>query len=133
MQDDALSDSMLKKVQVRCWLLLAAMSSAGLLFFSGQAAKSIFIGGFIVTVSFRFLKRDLTGLLQGPLTAVKGRFFIKYYARFALMALVLFFLVRYRMVDTTAMLVGLSTVLMSIIATTASEAKKIYFSVKEAS
>ena len=133
MQNEALSDSMLQKVQFHNWLLLAIMSGAGLLFFSGQIAKSIFIGGLIVTVSFRFLKRDLTGLLQGPLTAVKGRFFIKYYARFALLALILFFLIRYRMVDPAAMLVGLSTVLVSIIASTASEAKKIYLSVKEAS
>ncbi|MDH4320037.1 MAG: ATP synthase subunit I [Desulfobulbaceae bacterium] len=130
MRDDGLS---LKKVQTLNWLLLAAMSLAGLLFFSGQVAKSIFIGGLIVTVSFRFLQRDLTKLLTGPLTAVKGRFFIKYYARFAVVAVVLFYLIHNRAVDTTAMLVGLSTVLVSIIVTTAGEAKKIYLSTKEAS
>ncbi|MDH3393563.1 MAG: ATP synthase subunit I [Desulfobulbaceae bacterium] len=129
MQDDTLS---LKKVQTLNWLLLVAMSIAGLLFFSGLVAKSIFIGGLIVTVSFRFLERDLTKLLTGPLTAVKGRFFIKYYARFSVVAVILFFLIRYRAVDTTAMLVGLSTVLVSIIVTTAGEAKKI-LSTKEAS
>ena len=129
MQDDTLS---LKKVQTLNWLLLAAMSIAGLLFFSGFVAKSIFIGGLIVTLSFRFLERDLSKLLTGPLTAVKGRFFIKYYARFSVVAVILFFLIRYRAVDTTAMLVGLSTVLVSIIVTTAGEAKKI-LSTKEAS
>jgi len=133
MQNQSVTDGMLQKVQTRNWMLLLAMSGAGLLFFSGQVAKSIFIGGLIVTISFRLLKRDLTGLLQGPLDAVKGRFFIKYYARFALLALILFILIRHRMVDPTAMLVGLSTVLVSIIATTASEAKKIYPRVKEAS
>ncbi len=130
MRDDGLS---LKKVQTLNWLLLAAMSIAGLIFFSGQVAKSIFIGGLIVTVSFRFLQRDLTRLLTGPLTAVKGRFFIKYYARFAVVAVVLFYLIHNRAVDTAAMLVGLSTVLVSIIVTTAGEAKKIYLSTKEAS
>jgi len=127
MRSEALAkDGMLQKVQARCWLLLLVMSGAGLLFYSGHVAKSVFIGGLLVTLSFRFMKRDLTGLLQGPLDAVKGRFFIKYYARFALLALILFILIRNRMVDPTAMLVGLSTVLVSIIATTASEAKKIY-------
>ena len=129
MHDDSIS---LTKVQTLNWLLLAVMSIAGLLFFSGYVAKSIFIGGLIVTVSFRFLQRDLTKLLTGPLTAVKGRFFIKYYARFSVVAVILFFLIRYRAVDTTAMLVGLSTVLVSIIVTTAGEAKKI-LSTKEAS
>jgi len=130
MPNDGLS---LKKVQTLNWLVLTAMSVAGLLLFSGQVAKSIFIGGLIVTLSFRFLQRDLTKLLTGPLTAVKGRFFIKYYARFAVVAVVLFFLIRNQAVNTTAMLVGLSTVLVSIIVTTAGEAKKIYLSTKEAS
>ena len=129
MRDDSLS---LKKVQTTNWLLLAAMSAAGLLFFSGHVAKSIFIGGLIVTLSFGFLHRDLSKLLTGPLTAVKGRFFIKYYARFAVVAVILFFLIRHRAVDITAMLVGLSTVMVSIIVTTASEAKKI-LSTEEAS
>ena len=129
MQNDGIS---LKKVQTLNWLLLIAMSIAGLLFFSSHIAKSIFIGGLIVTVSFRFLQRDLTKLLTGPLTAVKGRFFIKYYARFSVVAVILFLLIRNRAVDTTAMLVGLSTVLVSIIITTAGEAKKI-LSTKEAS
>lgn len=128
MHDDTLS---LKKVQATNWLLLAAMSLAGLLFFSSQVATSILIGGLIVTLSFRFLQRDLTKLLTGPLTAVKGRFFIKYYARFAVVAVILFFLIRHQAVDITAMLIGLSTVLVSIIVTTAAEAKKI-LSTKEA-
>ncbi len=121
----------LNRVQTLNWLILLIMSIAGLLLFSGQVAKSIFIGGLIVTLSFRFLQRDLTKLLTGPLTAVKGRFFIKYYARFSVVAVILFFLIRYRAVNTTAMLVGLSTVLVSIIVTTAGEAKKI-LSTKEA-
>jgi len=129
-QEDGLS---LKKVETINWLLLVTMSVAGLLFFSGHVAKSIFIGGLIVTLSFRFLQRDLSKLLTGPLTAVKGRFFIKYYARFSIVAVILFLLIHNQVVNTTAMLVGLSTVLVSIIITTVGEAKKIYLSTKEAS
>jgi len=126
-------DISLTTVQLLNWLLLLVMSGAGWALAGALVAKSIFIGGAVVNVSFALLKRDLVNLLAGELEAARARFFIKYYLRLAVLVLVLFLLVRYQQVHTIGLLVGLSTVLISIVATMAGAVKKMYFRVEEAS
>ncbi len=131
--DTAGGDFSLKQVQVLSWLLLGIVSGAGWLMFSALAAKSIFIGGAVANISFIFLKKDLIKLLGGPLDAAKVRFYIRYYARLSVVVVILFLLVKYQVVNTIGLLLGLSTVVMSIGLTVAGEAKKFYFKAKEAS
>lgn len=130
------SAAFLKNIRMLNWLLLGAMTFAGWLAFSPPVAKSIFVGGLIGNVSFELLKRDLVGILGG-LThenkkAKKIGFFIKYFARLAALAVVLVFLARFRLVNLTGLLVGLSTVVLSICIAVAGGAKN-FFIVKEAS
>jgi len=101
--------------------------------FSAFAAKSVFVGGAVANISFMFLKKDLIKLLGGPLEAAKVRFFIRYYIRLSVVVIILFLLVKYQVVNTIGLLLGLSTVLTSICITAAGEVKKIYFNFKEAS
>lgn len=118
----------LGRIQLWNWLLLLGLSGTGWWLYSPLVARSVLIGGVIAGVSFLLLKRDLTNLLnRGPLAAVKVRFFIKYYARLALVACLLFILVKYRAVHVVGLLVGLSTVLASIVLNTAAAARKTYF------
>jgi hypothetical protein len=86
----------------------------------------------IANLSFLFLKNDLTLVMQGPLQAVKFRFFIKYYLRLTVLAVLLYFLVRYGQVRVIGLLLGLSTVVAGIVVAALSQAKAIYFSGKEA-
>ena len=115
------------------WLLLLVMTLAGGLIISPYFAKGLFIGGLIANISFILLKKDITRVLAGPLNAAKGRFLIKYYARFTVLALILFFLVRYRSIHLVGLLVGLSTVVISIGIMVAGAAKKVALTAKEAS
>ena len=131
--DTEQGDFSLKQVQIVNWLLLGVISGAGWLMFSAFVAKSIFIGGVIANISFLFLKKDLIKLLSGSLQVAKVLFFIRYYARLSVMAVILFLLVKYQVVNIIGLLLGLSTVVMSIGITVAGEAKKFYFKVKEAS
>lgn len=126
-------DFSLKKVQIFNWLLLVIMTGAGWLIFSVFIAQSIFIGGTIANISFGFLKKDLVKVLSGPLEVTKVRFFMKYYARLAVVVVILFFLVKYQKVHVIGLLLGLSTVLVSIGLTVTGAARKIYFNAKEAS
>lgn len=123
----------LKKVQFYNWLVLAVMTVTGWLTFSAHVAQAIFVGGILACGSFEFLKNDLTRLMAGPLKLVKGRFFIKYYARFSVLAVALFFIVKYGSLSLGGLLVGLSTVVISIGITVAADSKKIFFNLKEAS
>lgn len=116
----------LTKVMLFNWLLLGLLTGLAWLGYSGFHARSIFIGGAIANVSFLFLKRDLLKLMAGPLEAVKPLFFMRYYLRLFVVVGVLFLLVRFRLVHTPAMLVGLSTVLLGIGLAVMVAAKGIY-------
>ena len=115
------------------WLLLLGMTAAGGLFLSPSFAIGLFIGGLIANISFILLKKDITRVLAGPLNAAKGRFLIKYYIRLTVLALILFFLVRYTSIHLVGLLVGLSTVVLSIGIMVAGAAKKVALTAKEAS
>ena len=115
------------------WLLLLVMTAAGGLILSPNFAKGLFVGGLIANISFILLKKDITRVLAGPLNAAKGRFLIKYYARLTVLALILFFLVRYKSIHLVGLLVGLSTVVISIGIMVAGAAKKVALTAKEAS
>jgi hypothetical protein len=115
------------------WLLLVVMTAAGGLFISPYFAKGLFIGGLIANISFILLRKDITRALTGPLNAAKGRFLIKYYIRLAVLALMLFFLVKSKSIHLVGLLVGLSTVVISIGIMVAGAAKKVALTAKEAS
>ena len=123
----------LNKVRLYNWLIMLIMSLAGWLAFSAAMALAFFVGSLISCVSFELMKRDLTRLMKGPLTAVKGRFLIKYYARLSVLVAILFCVVKYGTLNICGLLIGLSTVLLSIGITVAPETKRIFFNLEEAS
>ena len=122
----------LKKVIYFSWIVLALLWIASWLIFSLEVAWAVLTGGVIANVSFLLLKRDLTRLLQGELTAVKARFFIKYYTRLAVIAVTLFLIIRYQVVHLLGLMTGLSTIFISIAAVGISSAGKD-LNIKEAS
>jgi len=101
-------------IQLVSWVVLAVMVLAGGVVFGLLIGKSLLIGGLLSNISFLLLKRDLTGLLKGELAAVKSRFFIKYYARLAVLAILLFLIIRSGTVNILGLLIGLSTIFVSI-------------------
>jgi hypothetical protein len=124
---------LLNRIVVVNWILLLALTIFAGVYYSALHARSIFLGGAIVNLSFMLLRKDLTGLLAGEIIGVKARFFIKYYARLTVLGVLLYVLIRYRAVNNIALLLGLSTVLLSVLITVAGEARKILYQAKEAS
>ena len=104
----------IKKIEKLNWLLTAVMVVTSLLCFNVEIAKAVLVGGIIANISFMFMKRDLVKAMQGLLGAVKVTFLLKYYARFTALALVLFFLIKHGQLATPGMLLGLSSVVLSI-------------------
>jgi len=115
------------------WLLLAVMTGAGTFMISPHFAKGLLIGGLLANISFMLMKKDITRALSGPLKAAKGVFLLKYYIRLTVLALILFFLVKYRSIHLVGLIVGLSTVVLSIGITVAGAARKVALTAKEAS
>jgi hypothetical protein len=114
------------------WLLLVGMTAAGSLFASFSFGAALFVGGVIANTSFMLLKKDITKVLSGPLQAAKGRFLLKYYIRLTCLALILFCLVQYGSVHLVGLLLGLSTVVISIGIMVAGAARKVALTAKEA-
>ena len=130
-------DFAFQRVERFNWLLSGVLTLAVGLRFPFFIALSVFLGCMIANVSFFFLKRDLISFLQGALV-LSGRaekakriFYLKYYARLAVVALLLFTIVSKHIVNPIALLVGLSVVVLSIGLTVTSQIKKVYFTAKE--
>lgn len=122
----------LRRIQLLNWVLLVLLTGVAAAFFGMPSARAVLVGGLLANSSFWLLKRDLSRLLVGELAAVKVRFFIKYYARLALLALLIFVLVKYASLNIPGLLVGLSVVFLSISGVAAAAAIKT-FKIMEAS
>lgn len=128
-KDEALP---LRRIQLWNWILLALLAGSSAALLGASFARGVLVGGLLANSSFWLLKRDLSRLLAGELAAVKVRFFLKYYARLTLLAVLLFILVKYGSLNIPGLLVGLSVVFLSIAGVAASAAIKT-FKFREAS
>lgn len=131
--DETIKNFPLARVEMGNWLLLGVLAVAGYLLFTPFFAKGVLVGGLLANLSFIFLKRDLVGIMAGPLKIAKLSFFVKYYARLTVLAVIIFFMVRLQLVGIFGLLVGLSTVVLSILCTATGLVTKIYFTAREAS
>ena len=122
--DLASADISIAKIERLNWLITVLMALSAWLFFSSLAAKSVLVGGIIANISFTLMKRDIVKAMQGALSAVKMIFLLKYYARFPALALLLYFVIKYGQLAIGGLLVGLSSVALSVGFTALCEVKR---------
>ncbi|MEN8257908.1 MAG: ATP synthase subunit I [Thermodesulfobacteriota bacterium] len=119
--DLASADISIAKIERLNWLLSGLMTLSAWFIFSSLAAKSVLAGGLIANISFTLMKRDIVKAMQGALGAVKVTFLLKYYARLTALALLLYFVIKYGQLAIGGLLVGLSSVALSVGYTAISE------------
>ena len=107
------------------WILFLLFSIAGFLLFSKNFAIGIVCGGIIVTVNFHMLAKTLRGALTPPYLASHNTVLAKYYLRFFISGLIIFFLIWKQIVNPIGLIIGLSVVVASIMLATAVECKNI--------
>lgn len=117
--------SVLSHVQRFNWVLLAILTLGAWYLFSGVVAQSVLIGGLLANVSFFLLRRDIDQFMSNfsqagmNWRAVKNlekvRFFLKFYGRLAVLALVLYLLITRVSIDVIGLVIGLSTIMLSVI------------------
>ena len=122
----------IKKIQGLQLGFIALFSATALFVYSVAVAQAVLVGGLLSFVSFLWLHRDITKIFSGPLQATKILFFIKYYARLALLAVVLYMIVKNRLFNVIGLLAGMSTVVLGIVITALGEVRKMHVNVKEA-
>ncbi len=127
----------LHRVELFNWVISGVLTLIVALKFPFFIAKSVFVGCLVANISFLFLKKDLVDFLQGKLLLsgkvdkAKRIFYLKYYIRLTIIAVVLYVLVSRHIIHPLGLLVGLSVVVLSIGITLASVVKKFYLNTKE--
>ena len=109
------------------WVLLVSTSLLGLVMTSAPFARGIIFGGLIVTVNFHLLARTLKKALAPSQLASPNVVLIKYYIRFIISGVILFLLIRLKVVNPLGLFIGLSVVVASITLATMVELKKLIF------
>lgn len=106
-------------------IMLALFSGIALMAATGDFAMGVIAGGLIVTINFHLLYRTLKQSFKLPRAASMKMILFKYYVRFTISGLIIFFLVSRHLVDPLGLFIGLSVVVASIILGTIFEAKKL--------
>ncbi len=122
---DTGADIPLKKVELTSYLVLLAMALTGWLLASPLVGISVLIGGFVVILSFQWLKRDAFSLSRNPTKQAKIRFMLKCLGRLVVLGLLFYFLVRYQQIHIPGFLVGLATTQVGIFLATISKMKRL--------
>jgi hypothetical protein len=112
------------------WVLLVLAGIAGFALTSTAFAKGIVSGGLIVTINFHLLSRTLYRSLTPPYLAFPNVILAKYYIRFIISGVIIFFLITRQVVNPLGLIVGLSVVVASMMLAAFLEMTKL--STKEA-
>ncbi|MGA6924113.1 MAG: ATP synthase subunit I [Desulfosarcina sp.] len=109
------------------WVLLISIGLLGLLASSPAFARGLIFGGLIVTVNFHLLARTLIRALDPRRLTSPHVVLVKYYIRFIISGVIIFFLIRQQVVNPIGLFIGLSVVVGSISLATVVELKKLIF------
>ncbi|WP_456387226.1 ATP synthase subunit I [Desulfolithobacter sp.] len=127
---------LLRYIQFFSWLVLLVFVAGGWYLFGWPFARSVLVGGVLANGSFFLLKKDIEQLIHrvamagGDMKAVKRiekiRFFLKFYARLILLGLLLFVLATKLSINMIGLVLGLSTIMLSVIIVVLSKGRMIY-------
>ena len=109
------------------WYLFLAASIFGFLNLPLEVAMGILCGGLIVTINFHLLSRTLKRALTPPNLTSHNVVIAKYYIRFIISGVIIFFLISNQIVDPIGLILGLSVVVVSIVLATILELTKQIF------
>ncbi|MDD2670916.1 MAG: ATP synthase subunit I [Syntrophales bacterium] len=117
-------DPLQKKLEIRNWIVLAALSAAGWLIVSAPFGLGILLGGLISIANFYGLYLSLRKAFSSVSDKSKSVIMVRYYFRFAVTAVILYFLMTRFEISVIGLVLGLSVVVINILLTTLIELSK---------
>jgi ATP synthase I chain len=109
-----------RHLKIANWSVLAVLALAGYLWLGREFALGVLVGGLVVVINFHLLHQALRGTL-GQLanqpqegSRAKAWFAARQMLRFFALLLIIFLLVSYGWVNIFGLLVGLSTVVLTL-------------------
>lgn len=128
--------ALLAQVQWFNWLLLAGLLAGSWYLASWEMARSVLIGGILANGSFYLLRRDLNQFMERFSQAgmnwnavkklEKVRFFLKFYGRLAVLAVILFLLITRVSIDVIGLVIGLSSIMASVVIVVLGKGSTLY-------
>jgi uncharacterized membrane protein len=126
-----------RTMKITCWLVLAVLTLSGWVWLGDDFALGILVGGLLAVLNFHAMAHVLGSTLnrQWPdkeewQTAGRQAVFfmsLKYVLRFTVLAVITFFLVKNGWVNVFGLVVGLSTVVLTLLVLGILESRKIFF------
>ncbi len=124
---------LLRSIMVFSLLSLTVFVAGGWFLYNWTLAQSIIAGGILANGSFYILKKDIEQLIarvsaagnsfRGIKRAEKVRFVMKFYARLIVLGLLLFALATKIHINMIGLVIGLSTVMLSVVVVVLSKGK----------
>lgn len=108
---------MQRSIEIGNWVLLGVLFVISLLFMSGGFAIGVLLGGLVSIVNFHWLYRDLKGTFLKHAAKAKPFMMMKYYIRFIVTGIVLFFIITRTPADIFGLFLGLSVVVINVVFT----------------
>ncbi|MBL0716579.1 MAG: ATP synthase subunit I [Desulfosarcina sp.] len=117
--------SIVKFVTISNWIIFFLLGVSGFLIFPLKVALGIILGGLIVVVNFYLLANTLKNAFIPSNLSSHRIILAKYYSRFIVSGLIIFFLIATHSVHPLGLLIGLSVVVASIFLATIRELKNL--------
>lgn len=106
-----------KKLEITNWIVLAVFLLGSSFFLSFRFSLGILLGGLISILNFYWLHQNLRNTFQHLMDGSKSSILFKYCTRLAVTAVILYFIIVYRIADVLGLLLGLSIVVINIVFT----------------
>ncbi len=107
-----------KKMTVRNWVILLILGCLSFFLAEGAFTLGVILGGLIIIANFNVLQHTIRRafFMDGIMMSRKKSIILKYYLRLAVMGFVIYILLAKSWVDPIGLVIGLSTVVISVVA-----------------
>jgi chromate transport protein ChrA len=110
-------DPLQRKLEILNWIILVLFVAISLLFFSADFTLGILLGGLISVAGFSWRQRDLRVVFRNLTERSRSAIMFRYFIRFFVSAVLIFFIITKTPADVIGMVIGLSIVIISIVLT----------------
>lgn len=124
-------DPLQSKIEVHNWIFLGVAAAASYVFGSLNFTLGVLAGGIISIANFYGMSRSLRKGFANVSARTKSFLMIRYYMRFVLTGVVIYFLLTRTEISIFGLLIGLSIVVINIVVSTIYDLSKKNFMMME--
>lgn len=111
-------DPLQSRIEITNWVVLAILVIISWFFSSSNFVLGIALGGLISIINFHWLYRDLKKVFRQIADGSKSAIMFKYYIRFIITGIAIFFIITGTNASVIGLLIGLSVVVINMVLNT---------------